>query len=390
MVPLLSRLTSPGRRAPGHPVWFAAAAAAALSVLGLVGLGLALVVVQTLDPTGGLPVGGSATLAGRLWLLAHGGRLQLDSGPLAVAPLLLTVALAWGLSRLGRGVVAAGRVESGRAAAELVAVVVAVHALLVLLVGVAVGAPGRGLLQAVAGAAALALLAAGWGAARESGALDDALDRLPAATGPVVRGAVTGLLTALALCTAVVAIAVAADAQGYARLQDELGGSGAGAVGSLGLALLLLPNAAAAVLGLAAGPGFTVGAGTLVSVHGVSLGPLPALPLLAALPDTQAVPLIAWVSQAIPALAGLAAGTAVGRRLTGGGGSVGAALAGLVAGLLLGAGAAAVAWAGGGVLGDGGLADVGAPPLSTGIAVAAQAGIAGAVAAAVSRWRARG
>ena len=391
MVPLLSRLTSSGRRTPGHPVWLAAAATAALSGLGLVGLGLALVVVQTLDPTGGLPVSGSAALAGRLWLLAQGGRLQLDSGPLAVAPLLLTAALAWGLSRVGRGVVAARDVGSTRAAADVLGTVVAVHALLTLLVAVVVGAPGRGLLQAVAGAAVLALLATGWGVGRESGAIAGALDRLPAAIRPVPRGAAAGLLTALALCTAVVAIAVAADARGYARISAGLGGSGAGAVGTLGLALLLLPNAAAAVLGLAAGPGFSIGSATLVSVHGVTLGPLPALPLLAALPDTQAVPLIAWVSQAIPAVAGLVAGAAVGRRLGGtGGGSVVAGLAGLLAGVLLGVGAAAVAWAGGGVLGDGGLAEVGAPPLATGVAVAAQAGITGAVGAAIARWRARG
>ncbi|MGY1742007.1 MULTISPECIES: cell division protein PerM [unclassified Blastococcus] len=390
MVSLLSRLTSPGRRAPGHPVWLAAAAAAAVTALGLVGLGLALVVVQTLDPTGGLPVGGSAELAGRLWLLAHGGRLQLPSGPLAVAPLLLTLAVAWGLCRVGRGVVAARDVAGARAAAEVVGIVLAVHALLTLLVAVVVGAPGRGLLQALAGAAGLALLATGWGVARESGLLAAALDRLPAPLRPVPRGAAAGLLAALALCTAVVAVAVAADAEGYAALTADLGGSGAGAVGSLGLALLLLPNAAAAVLGLAAGPGFSIGAGTLVSVHGVTLGPLPALPLLAALPDTQAVPLVAWVSQAIPAVAGLVAGAAVGRRLApGDGGPAVAGLAGLLAGVLLGAGAAAVAWAGGGVLGDGGLAEVGAPPLATGIAVAAQAGIAGAVGAAVARWRAR-
>lgn len=391
MVPLLSRLTSPGRRAPGHPVWFAAAAAIALSMLGLLGLGLALVVVQTLDPTGGLPVSGSAGLAGRLWLLAQGGRLQLDSGPLAVAPLLLTTALAWGLCRLGRGVVAARDVAGARGAAEVLGAIVAVHAVLTLLVAVLVGAPARGLLQAAAGATVLALLAAGWGVGRESGLVAGALERLPASTAPVLRGAAAGLLAALALCTAVVAIAVAADAHGYARLTAGLGGSGAGAVGTLGLALLLLPNAAAAVLGLAAGPGFSVGAGTLVSVHGVTLGPLPALPLLAALPDTQAVPLIAWVSQAIPAIAGLVAGVAVGRRLgSGDAGPVVAGLAGLLSGVLVGVGAAVVVWAGGGVLGDGGLADVGAPALATGVAVAAQAGITGAVGAAITRWRARG
>jgi hypothetical protein len=393
VVPLLSRLTSSGRRVPGHPVRLAAAAVAALSVFGLVALGLALVVVQTLDPTGGLSPGGCAALAGRLWVLTHGGRLQLESGPLAVAPLLLTIAVAWGLSRIGRGVADAGDVVRARPAAEVVGVAAAVHALVVLLVAVAVGAPARGLFQAVGGAAALAVLAVGWGAARQAGLVDDVLDRMPVATRPALRGAAAGLLTALALCTAVVAVAVAADAQGYARLSAELGGSGAGTVGLLGLALLLLPNAAAAVLGLAAGPGFSVGAGTLVSVHGVTLGPLPALPLLAALPDTQAVPLVALVSLAVPALAGLVAGTVVGRRLSDGdddGGSVVAGLVGLLAGVLLGAGAAALAWAGGGVLGDGGLAEVGAPPLATGLAVAAQAGIAAAVAAAVTRWRARG
>ncbi|MGY1772268.1 cell division protein PerM [Blastococcus sp. SYSU D00813] len=391
MVPLLSRLTSSGRRVPGHPVWLAAAAVAALSVFGLVALGLALVVVQTLDPTGGLSVGGCAALAGRLWVLAHGGRLQLDSGPLAVAPLLLTVAVAWGLSRVGRGVVDAGDLTGARAAAEVAGVAVAVHALVTLLVAVAVGVPGRGLLQAVGGAALLAVLAVGWGVARQSGVLDDLLDRLPGPVRPVLRGAAAGLLTAVALCTAIVAIAVAADAAGYARLSADLGGSGAGAVGLLGLALLLLPNATAAVLGMAAGPGFSVGAATLVSADTVTLGPLPALPLLAALPDTQAVPLVALVSLAVPALAGLVAGAVVGRRLADDdGGPVAAGLWAVAAGLLMGAGAAALAWAGGGVLGDGGLAEVGAPPLATGLAVAAQAGIAAALAAAVTRWRARG
>ena len=137
------------------------------------------------------------------------------------------------------------------------------------------------------------------------------------------------------------AIALASDARGYAALSGSLGGAGAGALGLMGLAVLLLPNAAAAVLGLAAGPGFLVGSGTLVSVHGVTLGAVPALPLLAALPDTQAVPLIGFVSQAIPALAGLVAGGAVGRWFTDrDGGSVVAGLTGIGAGALMGVGSA--------------------------------------------------
>jgi hypothetical protein len=125
-------------------------------------------------------------------------------------------------------------------------------------------------------------------------------------------------------------------------------------------------------------------------VHGVTLGSVPALPLLAGLPDTQAVPLLAFVSQVVPVLAGLVAGGALGRHLpSAAGGSIVAGLWGVLTGLLLGVVAAAAAWVGGGSLGDGGLAVVGAPPLATGIAIAAQAGIAAAVAAAVARWRAR-
>jgi hypothetical protein len=207
----------------------------------------------------------------------------------------------------------------------------------------------------------------------------------------LLRGVLAGLLTALAACTVVVAVALAADAAGYATLNRSLGGAAAGALGLLGLGVLLLPNAAAAVLGLAAGPGFFVGTGTLVSVHGVTLSPVPALPLLAALPDTQAVPLIALVSQVIPGVAGLVAGATVGRRFTDrDGGSVIAGLTGLLAGVLLGVASGVVVWIAGGSLGDGNLAQVGAPVLATAIAVAAQSGITGAVAAAVARWRSLG
>jgi hypothetical protein len=207
----------------------------------------------------------------------------------------------------------------------------------------------------------------------------------------VLRGVLAGALTLLACCTAVVAIAVASDAGGYATLSGSLGGAGAGAVGLLALSVLLLPNAAGAVLGLAAGPGFVVGSGTVVSVHGVTLGAVPALPLLAGLPDTQAVPLVAFASQAIPAVAGLVAGATLGRWLRDDdGGPVLAGLWGIGTGVLLGLVTLLGVAVAGGSLGDGALAHVGAPALETGLAVAAQAAIAAALAAVVSRWRSRG
>ena len=398
MVSLLARLPRRGNDGGGLQTlplgWLAVAAILAVDVAGLAGLGLAVVVVQALDPSGGLPVSGSTALAGQLWLLAQGGTLELDSGPLVLAPLLLTLGIAWGLSRAGRGVVRLLDLTGGRAVVRAGAVMVAAHLLVSLLLGVVLNATttgGIGLLRTAAGVAVLALVSVGWGVGRESGLLDRVLDRLPGAPRPMLRGVLTGLLAALALCTAVIAVALISDAEGYAALSGSLGGAGAGAAGLLGLGVLLLPNAALAVLGLAAGPGFLVGTGTLVSVHGVTLGAVPALPLLAALPDTQAVPLIAFVSQAVPALAGLVAGGTVGRWFTDeDGGSVVAGLTGILAGALLGVVSGVLVWVAGGSLGDGNLAEVGAPAVATGIAVAAQSGIAAALAAAVTRWRALG
>jgi hypothetical protein len=391
VVSLLARLPRAHRAGALPLVGLAGAASLAVSAAALAGLSLALVVVQTLDPVGEQSVGDSVVLAGRLLLLAQGSGLGIASGPLVLAPLLLTLGLAWGLAQAGRGIARLSPSIAGADAARAVGTVTAVHVLLTVVLALVVDAPDArvGLLRTAIGATVLAGTATGWGVARESGLLDAVMERGP--TRAVLRGVLAGLLAALALCTSVVAVAVVADAGGYAALSASLGGAGAGAVGLVGLALLLLPNAAAAVLGLAAGPGFHVGSGTLVSVHGVTLDAVPALPLLAALPDTQAVPLIAFVSQAIPALAGLVAGMTVARWLgENQGGSVVAGLDGILAGLLLGVAGGVLVWLAGGSLGDGALAEVGAPPIATGIAIAAQSGIAAAVAASVSRWRALG
>jgi hypothetical protein len=395
---LLARLPRPGRadgdrRRVLPDLALAAAAAAAVPVAAVLGLGLALVVVQTLDPSGGLSVGGCAALAGRLLLLAVGGSLALPSGWIVLAPLLLTLGLAWGLARGVRAVVHAREVTGAGPVARVAGAAALTTLAVVLAVALATDGPGArvGWGRTAAGAAVLAAVSCGWGALRESGGGQGLLDRCPALLRPVPRAVLAGLVTAGALCLAVVAVAVAADASGYASLSGSLGGAAAGALGLLGLEVLLLPNAAAAVLGLAAGPGFSVGSATLISVHGVTLGAVPALPLLAALPDTQAVPLLAFASQAIPALAGLAAGAAAGRRFgPEDGGSLAAALSGLVTGVGLGLASAALVAVARGSLGAGALAEVGAPALATGVSVAAQSAVAAALASAVARWRSQG
>jgi hypothetical protein len=395
---VLARLPSLGQGRPGDrrgPAsgWLAAATTLAVTVTGLLGLGLALVVVQTLDPDGGLPVGSSARLAGQLWLLAQGAELELPSGPLRLAPLLLTAGVAWGLSRAAGSVVALRELSGAGEVGRVLAVVVVVHAAVTAVLALAVRTPGASvdLLRAVLGAAVLAILAGGWGVLRDSGLSVEVADRFPGPGRALARAVVVGTLTLAAGCTAVIAVALVDDVAGAGRLITGLGGASAGAAGQVGLSVLLLPNAVAAVMGLAAGPGFLVGAGTSVSVGGVTLGSVPALPLMAALPDTQAVPLLAFLSQALPAIAGLVTGFVVGRRLgDADGGALTAALWGVVAGVGVGVLAGLWVLVAGGRLGDAGLAEVGAPALATGLAIAAQAGIAAVPAAAVSRWRSRG
>src|SRR4051812_16130093 len=98
---LLERLTAHGPADARAGATWAGAGVLAVWLVGLVGLSIAVVVVSTLDPTGGLSVGGSVALTGRLWLLANGAELELPSGPLRLAPLLLTAGIARGLSPAG-------------------------------------------------------------------------------------------------------------------------------------------------------------------------------------------------------------------------------------------------------------------------------------------------
>lgn len=79
--------------------------------------------------------------------------------------------------------------------------------------------------------------------------------------------------------------------------------------GVLGLTLLhlgLLPNMILWTLAYATGAGFSMGAGTTVAPYAVELGPLPAVPILGALP--QGAPEGALAVLLVPVLAGAAAG----------------------------------------------------------------------------------
>src|SRR5262249_33217333 len=126
-------------------------------------------------------------------------------------------------------------------------------------------------------------------------------------------------------------------------LAHSLGGGIVGSVLVLLLGLLYAPNAVICGVSYLVGPGFAVGTGTSVSLVGSHLGPVPAFPLLAALPSITSPAPGRWPLVAAPLLAGVLAGVIAGRaagasgrraavRLAGWSGlTVGVALAGLAA-----------------------------------------------------------
>jgi hypothetical protein len=145
------------------------------------------------------------------------------------------------------------------------------------------------------------------------------------------------------------------------------------------------------------GPGFAVGAKTSVSLLGSHLGAVPALPLLAALPDDGEPAPLAWLAFSGPLAAGIFAGWLLARALpfSAASGSspwwvryrVAAIGWGLAAGALAGLTLGVLASLSGGPLGPGRMATVGPSPWRVGVAAAVEVGLLAAATLCLLAWR---
>ncbi len=134
-------------------------------------------------------------------------------------------------------------------------------------------------------------------------------------------------------------VSLAVDGATAVNVLSELRLSSGELVVFVGLSLLVVPNATLFSASYLLGPGFTVGAQTLVSPTVVVTGALPAFPLLAALPDAGEVPAwTVWLIAVPPLSAALGAALAQRRRPTvrWEEGALRGCAGGVVAGLLLG------------------------------------------------------
>ncbi|TDC80221.1 hypothetical protein E1193_17815 [Micromonospora sp. KC606] len=396
-----SRVPAPRRpeRSGRAPLAVAAGVAAVwAAVTSYLPVALVLGLAQLSEGAAAVPGALRAGLAG--WLLGHGVPLQTTAGPLGLVPLALGALAFWRLIRAGvhvsRAMSARGRRSPRQALTAAVAVGVG-YASLGVLAALLVGSGGLRVSPVRAGltCALVGALGALVGAVRTTGVAGLLAEHAPAPLRDAVR---TGLVAGLLLFGAGAGAAGLAVATGGGDAADMLGAYRTGVAGQAGITLVSLayaPNATVWSTAYLLGPGFAVGTGTAVRTSEVTVGALPAVPLLAGLPSGPVDGLGAALL-AVPVLAGMAAGWLLARRLSRAPGDeraeprwsallVPAALAGPVAGLLV----ALAAGASGGSLGGGRLAEIGPVPWQVGLVATAVVAVGSLLGAAAGRLLSR-
>lgn len=337
------------------------------------------------ETTDALRVGADA------WLLAHGAHLQLARTALGVVPLGLTVLSLYVTYRLGRwaGATSDAGGEEGDARAVLLGglVLAGVYGLVALVTAVLASSPVAEphLGRAFAGGFAVGVLGGGPGIAAGSGHGRAWWRRLPQGVRTVVLGGLAGPLLLGAASAVVLAAALLAHLGSAATVLSRLHVDTGGGLLYTVVVAALTPNAVLLTTSYLLGPGFALGAGTVVSPSAVVLGPVPAFPLLAALPAPGAGPWEAQGYLAVPVLAGAVAAALAVRRFPQAGWSAGllrGGVSGLLGGLLV---TAAVALAGGAV-GPGRMQQVGSFPADVFVAALVTMGVGGLLGGVVATW----
>lgn len=324
------------------------------------------------------------------WLLAHGAGLRLDGTTVTLAPLGVTLLGAVMAFRAGRWAARRSGVADLRSALGSTAVMAAAYGVTALLVATAATHPAAeaSLLRAFAGGAALMLLLGGAGMLTGSGQARSLSRMAPAAVVSAAAGAAAVLLLLLAGGAALVATALVLDFGEAATVLSRLHADGPGGLTYTVVQAAFVPNAVVLAGAYLLGPGFMVGTGTVVSPAAVVLGPVPAFPLLAALPADGAPPPWAAGLVAVPVLLAATGAFLAGRLLPTLRYEVGAAR-GLAAGLLAAATFGLLGLLAGGSAGPGRMAEVGVDGPGLLLAALTALGVGGMLGGAAATLRSR-
>ena len=377
---------------PLPPLWWRAVAAGLAASLGALAVCMALGLAAWFasdagshgDTRDAIRVGADA------WLLAHGAGLELPGATVTAVPLGITALCLFATVRAARWAVRSSAAEDVAGTVLAGVVMVGLYALVALLTALLAGTPEArpGLGRALSGGLAVGLLGGGGGLLLASSSTRALLGRLPAGLRAVASGAAAALLLMLAAGATLTVVALLLDLGDAANVLSRLHPDAAGAALYTVVVAAAAPNAA--VLGGAylLGPGFAVGTGTLVSPTTVVLGPLPAFPLLAALPEPGTTPAWTGALLGVPVVVGLLTGVLVGRRHPTRGYEVGA-VRGLASGVLGAVLVTGLALLAGGSVGPGRMADVGVVGLDVLAAAVVALGGGGLVGGVLATWRTR-
>jgi hypothetical protein len=216
--------------------------------------------------------------------------------------------------------------------------------------------------------------------------LRDAYADLPTPVRSVLRIAATGgvasVAVVLAVASVLVAVLLAVDYSQIIGLFETLQAGALGGAALTATQLAILPNAVIWAASWLVGPGFAIGAGSAVTPLGTQLGPLPALPILGAIPAGQLA--FGFVGLIVPLAAAFLVASQLRRRLV-------ATLAedatlprlliaGVGMGVMGGIAFGLLAWASAGAAGPGRLIEVGPNPLLVGAFAALEIGVASVIA----------
>ncbi|PZE57583.1 hypothetical protein DEJ24_11225 [Curtobacterium sp. MCPF17_001] len=217
----------------------------------------------------------------------------------------------------------------------------------------------------------------------------DLVDRIPTLWRVVVGFGLRAGTVATACVVAVAAVLVGLVLLvSFAEVITLYERSHAGLVGGFALTvgqLAFIPDFVAWATAWLVGPGFAIGTGSAVSPIGTALGPVPAIPVLGALPTSGHTFGLVWIL--VPVVAGFAVGGLMRPRLVRMLGAADSALyraiGGVVTGLVAGVVIGGLAWMSSGSVGPGRLADVGPHALAVGGFAALEVGIPALIALAI-------
>ncbi len=234
--------------------------------------------------------------SGATWIIANGGEVRWQGAVLSLPPLLATLVIVLFQRRAGSWLMAAvNGIEPHTTAIPLLfAVMAAASAQAVAVAAVMNASVTAPLWRNVLGASLVAVIGFGWGISRT---IVITVAQRARSSLLVLQRFFVGLTAAAAL---LVIVAMIVNWRVFSAVLSAVAGDSTSALEVLLLCAIFLPTVVGWAAAVLIGPGFTLGQGTIVSIAGVQLGPLPPVPLLALVPSTM--PSRAALLLLIPAL----------------------------------------------------------------------------------------